>query len=264
MAKQRYIQDSFWTDPYVEELNTKEKLVFIYLLTNPLCNVAGIYEITNKRISLETDIELLKIKKILNKFVEDGKLIIHKNWILIVHFGKHQSTNPNIEKGVERIIKALPEEIKALKGFERLSYFTLLNLTLLNTVAKATPSNNSITINNETYMCEELTYEPLSEGSKKKSKYGKKTMSVLARKFGELAGIEMRGTFDASSWSKPLGSIYRYFDKDVDKTVKYMEQAIKHFESKNLDYNIHTLDKNKEMMDKWTEESNKINNDLYE
>lgn len=129
MSKQRYVQDSFWTDPYIEELSIQEKLVFLYLLTNPLCNVAGIYEITQSRLSLETGIEKKQIEKILNKFCKDNKIIRHDNWILIISFGKHQSINPNIEKGVQRIIKALPDKIKALKGFERLSYFTLLNLT---------------------------------------------------------------------------------------------------------------------------------------
>jgi len=33
---------------------------------------------------------------------------------------------------MQRIIDALPSEVKALKGFERLPYFTLLNLTLPN------------------------------------------------------------------------------------------------------------------------------------
>ena len=120
MSKQRYIQDSFWTDPYVEELSMPEKLVFLYLLTNPLCNVAGIYEITERRLSLETGAEKKEIKKILEKFTKDEKIIRHKSWILIIQFGKHQSTNPNIEIGVRRILEALPDEIKALKGFERI------------------------------------------------------------------------------------------------------------------------------------------------
>jgi len=106
-----------------------EKLVFLYLLTNPLCNVAGIYEITERRLSLETGAEKKEIKKILEKFTKDEKIIRHKSWILIIQFGKHQSTNPNIEIGVRRILEALPDEIKALKGFESLSYFTLLYLT---------------------------------------------------------------------------------------------------------------------------------------
>jgi len=37
---QRVINDSFWTDPYIEELTSDEKLIFLYLISNPLCNIA--------------------------------------------------------------------------------------------------------------------------------------------------------------------------------------------------------------------------------
>lgn len=114
------------------------------------------------------------------------------------------------------------------------------------------PNGTSIIINGTTYMTEELTYEPL-EGKQTKSKYGRATMAILARKYAELAGIELGKCFDASEWSKPLGSMYRYFGKDADKTIAYMEKAIKYFESKNLTYTPHTLSKDKEMMDKWTQ-----------
>ena len=129
MSKQRYIQDSFWTDPYVESLKTKEKLLFLYYLTNPLCNIAGIYEIRNSRVAYETQIIEEDIKIIKNKFVKDGKILIDNDWIIFINFAKHQSLNPNVKEGMQRIIKALPNRIKALKGFERLSHFTLLNLT---------------------------------------------------------------------------------------------------------------------------------------
>lgn len=131
MSKHRLVRDGFWTDPYIEPLTPEEKLLFLYLLTNPLCNVAGIYEITLNRISLETGMEKVVVGKILQKFVEDKKILRCDNWVLLINFGKHQSINPNIEKGVRRIISELPNKIKALKGFESLFYFTLLNLTYI-------------------------------------------------------------------------------------------------------------------------------------
>lgn len=135
MAKQRFIYDSFWTDSYIETLNPQEKLLFIYLLTNPLCNIAGMYEITNKRISYETGLDLKDIEKIKSKFQKDDKLLIFKEWVVIINFIKNQSLNENVKEGMRRIIKSLPEDIKALKGFQSLikgrRYLTLLNLTIL-------------------------------------------------------------------------------------------------------------------------------------
>lgn len=132
MAKQRYIQDSFWTDPYIEKLDPSEKLLFLYYLTNPLCNIAGIYEIRNNRVAYETGFDKDMIDRIKNRFVKDGKMLIIDDWILLVNFAKNQNLNPNVKEGMRRIIKELPDKVKALKGFERLSHFTLLNLTLPN------------------------------------------------------------------------------------------------------------------------------------
>jgi hypothetical protein len=130
-----------------------------------------------------------------------------------------------------------------------------------NTVAKAT----SITIMNETYDIEELEYV-YEDTPKSKNPYGKKVMAVLARKFAELAKIPVVGNFNASEWSKPLGSMYRYFNKDPNTTMAYMEKAVRYYESKNLSYTPQTLDKNKQMMEKWLQEEDtkNFNPELYE
>lgn len=130
---QRIINDTFWTDPYIEDLDPSEKLIFLYLLSNPLCNIAGAYEIKTKRIAYETWFDKDMIDKILNRFKKDNKILRTDDWIIIVNFAKNQSNNPNVLKWMQRIIDGIPIEIiKALKGFERLPYFTLLNLTLPN------------------------------------------------------------------------------------------------------------------------------------
>ena len=131
MSKQRYIQDSFWTDPYIEQLKPKEKLVFLYYLTNPLCNIAGIYEVRDSRVSYELGIPEKEVSKIKNRLVKDKKILTKDDWIILKNFAKHQSINPNVREGMQRIINSLPSDIKALEGFESLSHFTLLNLTYI-------------------------------------------------------------------------------------------------------------------------------------
>lgn len=138
------IKDSFWTDSYVENLDPVEKLLFIYLLTNPLCNIAGIYQIQTKRIAFEIGIDKEMVEKLLDRLQNDEKIIRHHDWLLIVNHAKHQSfKNPNVTAGIKRIIEELPDEVKALKGFERLSHFTLLNLTLPNAKALGDKSPNT-------------------------------------------------------------------------------------------------------------------------
>lgn len=161
MSKKRYVDDSFWTDPYIEKLDTIEKCVFIYLLTNPLCNVAGIYEISLKRLAYDLGLDKQNADGILNRFVRDGKLLRVDDWIIMVNFGKHQVLNPNMEAGVRRIIGELPEKVKALKGFESLSYFTLLNLTY------RTPHTKNTTEEHPTFFKQPKVKGGYSDGARK-------------------------------------------------------------------------------------------------
>jgi len=54
MAKKRYISDIIWSDNWFEDLQPKEKLFFLYLLTNQQVSICGIYEISLKKIEFET------------------------------------------------------------------------------------------------------------------------------------------------------------------------------------------------------------------
>lgn len=114
MAKQRYIKDSFWTDPYIEKLSPDYKLVFLWLLTNPLSNVAGVYEVRIKRMAYETGYDTEVIENILKKFVQDKKIIHLKEWIIVVNHTKHQALGNLTAEGINRVIKDAPEEIQAL------------------------------------------------------------------------------------------------------------------------------------------------------
>lgn len=129
------IRDSFWTDSYIEKLTPDEKLIFLYLLTNPLCNVAGIYEIRTKRIGFETGYDIEVIENILSRFERDKKILRHDDWIVLINHIKNQSINPSIIQGCQRIFNELPRPIKTrVTGWVQagLLNLTLLNLTSLN------------------------------------------------------------------------------------------------------------------------------------
>lgn len=129
------IRDSFWTDSYIERLTPDEKLLFLYLLTNPLCNVGGIYEIRTKRIGFETGYDIEVVENILKRFERDKKILRHNDWIVMVNHIKNQSMNPSIIQGCQRIFEELPLEIKdRVTGWVQagLLNLTILNLTSLN------------------------------------------------------------------------------------------------------------------------------------
>ena len=86
MSTQRYISTGFWDDEWVQTLDPSEKFLYIYLLTNPLTNVAGVYKITRRRICFDTGFDSDTVGHIMAKFVEAKKIavcdeyIIHKSW----------------------------------------------------------------------------------------------------------------------------------------------------------------------------------------
>lgn len=127
MAKQRYVNTKFWDDNYIVTLNRSEKLLFLYLLTNPLTNIAGAYEINLRRISFDTDINQDEIVSIFNKFSKDSKITYRCGWVVVHNFIKNQSTNPKVETGIDEAIKHCPDWIKQAyrEGFDSLSYLNL-------------------------------------------------------------------------------------------------------------------------------------------
>lgn len=126
------VNTAFWDDSYIINLDPVEKLLFLYLLTNTLTNISGIYEITNRRIGFDTGIDKDMVEKILERFIKDGKIKREGNWIVVINFIEHQSLNPKVIIGIEREIKHLPENIKKIIDYHRLSHLTKLNLTKPN------------------------------------------------------------------------------------------------------------------------------------
>lgn len=112
MAKQRYINTSFWDDSYIVELDPIEKLLFLYFITNPLTSLSGAYEISLKRIAFDTGIDKEMVSKIIQRFTKADKIYYQDGWILLKNFSKHQSSNPSIQKGIAESLKCCPDWIK--------------------------------------------------------------------------------------------------------------------------------------------------------
>ncbi len=140
MAKHRYINTHFWKDNYIINLDPTEKLVYLYLLTNPLTNIAGIYEINLKEIANDTGIIKEIVDTILKRFERDNKLKYCSGYIIIKNHLKHQDfKSPKLQSGIAEIINSLPEEIKKVcisyvYGMDTLSHLILSNSTKSNLI----------------------------------------------------------------------------------------------------------------------------------
>lgn len=113
MATQRFISTSFWDDEWVQTLDPSEKLLYLYLMTNPLTTIAGVYEITVRRMCFDTGFNTDTIRHILGKFEKARKAFHHNGYIVIPAWPQHQKaeTRPKIKEGIDAIINKLPKEM---------------------------------------------------------------------------------------------------------------------------------------------------------
>ena len=74
MAIFRKIHTSFWTDPFIEDLDRDQKLFYLYLLTNEKTRQCGIYEITKKQIAFDLGYSIDTVSKHLAYFIKCGKI----------------------------------------------------------------------------------------------------------------------------------------------------------------------------------------------
>ncbi len=86
----RVLHTRFWRDEYALTLKPKEKLLFLYLLTNEYVNICGIYELPEALVSAYTGMSESEIKDAKEKFQKDGKFAFHHAWVRIMNVEKYQ------------------------------------------------------------------------------------------------------------------------------------------------------------------------------
>lgn len=127
----RMISTTFWDDTWVqEELDHDEKLLYLYLLTSPLTNIAGIYEIGIRRMCFDTGLPKEKVEQSLIRFEEFRKVIFNDNWIVMINWPKHQNITPesNVRKGIDRVLEEIPNHIFQLVAVSDYQYEYLKDL----------------------------------------------------------------------------------------------------------------------------------------
>ena len=72
--------------------------------------------------------------KVIERFVKDKKIFLHDEWVVIINFTRHQSENPSVKTGINRVLEDVPGEVidslrQAVPACPTLLYLTLLNST---------------------------------------------------------------------------------------------------------------------------------------
>mgnify|MGYP001454403380 FL=1 len=104
----RQFSTGTWQDPWFEKLSLKPRLLFIYLWTNDVCNQAGLYQISQKRIEFEIGFKLEEsIKDLSPKILwyPDNEIVWVKN------FFKWQCQNPKFAFSAIRCLSNIPKPI---------------------------------------------------------------------------------------------------------------------------------------------------------
>lgn len=121
MAIYRHVHIEFWKDPKVlEELTPEDKLMFLYLMTNPNTTQIGVYKITKKQIAFELGYSIESVNAILERFENKHKIIKYNNEtreIGIKHWGRY-----NLKKGGKPIMDCIKKELSQVKDKELLEY----------------------------------------------------------------------------------------------------------------------------------------------
>lgn len=116
MAEYRTVRMAFWHDPYIEGLDAKAKLLYLYLFTCPYANNLGIVEVSRRKIAYETALSQNDIDKCLDDFQRAGKAVCDPghNLIFLTNFIKHQtSTSPKLLEGLVRLAPSISSPVIA-------------------------------------------------------------------------------------------------------------------------------------------------------
>lgn len=118
MAIFRKVHTSFWSDPFVMDLDKEKKLFYLYLLTNERTKQCGVYEISKRQMSFDLGVSIDTINKLLNHFISCDKILYHedtqelalRNW-----FKFNRSSSP-------KVLSCINKEFEDVKNEKLIDY----------------------------------------------------------------------------------------------------------------------------------------------
>lgn len=152
----RNIETGFWTDSKIEQVGCSEKLLMLYLLTAPHGNLAGCYEVTFRRIELETGLSQEQIADAIDNLISFEIIAYSKetNEVLLINWWKHNwSKSPKAKAAVEKQISQVNDialKKRLASDFER--HYGIPYTYPIDTVSipYAYHINNEMTCENDT------------------------------------------------------------------------------------------------------------------
>jgi hypothetical protein len=109
MANYRQIHVSIWKDEWFLDLDPKHKLLFIYLFSNELASLAGIYKIPLKVVQFETELSMAFIKSALEMFEKADKAYYCDGLLWVKNLRNYNKGGSTVQTRIEKDIAAIPD-----------------------------------------------------------------------------------------------------------------------------------------------------------
>lgn len=114
MAIFRKIHTSFWSDPFIQDLDNDHRLFYLYLLTNEKTKQCGIYEISKKQMAFELGYSIDRVSKLLAYFIKTGKILYSESTkeIALKNWMKYNgSTSPKVVSCINSELKQVKDRV---------------------------------------------------------------------------------------------------------------------------------------------------------
>lgn len=248
MAIYRSVQMNFWTDTKIaDNFTTDEKLLYLYLLTNPHTNLCGCYEISINQMSAEIGFKKETIKRMLERLQNEHQSVIYSEEtkeVLLLNWHKYNWTSS------EKFKKPLMKEISMIKEKSFRTYLEKISEGE-DTVSIPYPYGSDTTVSvTDTVTVTDTVSDSVSDSKPIKHKYGEYknvllTDEELSKLKAEFPGDWEKRIEDLSFYIKSKGAHYsshlatirNWGRKDAQKkTEKPKQNAFTNFPQRNYDF----------------------------
>ena len=107
------IKSPMWTDSWFQKLNQKEKLLWIYIISNERANTLGIYDISLMTMAFESGLSEQECLAAFKTFSENRKAYYEYDYVIVANRIKFNSKSPKIAEGNKEILSEIPNTVIA-------------------------------------------------------------------------------------------------------------------------------------------------------
>lgn len=119
------VNEAFWTDPKVRNLSLKNKLLFLYFITNPHAHYCGLYYLPEPMILFETGMSQIEYQEGIDTLSIGYQVLIDQvnSIVWVVNMGKFQLSSQQQITGAIKHIKELQKTYLKQKFVEKYPKF---------------------------------------------------------------------------------------------------------------------------------------------